>query len=69
MQATADGIVMVDTTPTSRPTVVSDCPENHSAIAFTPDGRTAYATIADNGMVAVIDTATNHAFDTISNVG
>jgi len=60
-------IAVVDTTTNS---VVTTIPTGEPfAIAFTADGRTAYATIADSNTVAVIDTATQRQIDSISNAG
>jgi YVTN family beta-propeller protein len=50
---------VVDTIPTGEP----------FAIAFTADGRAAYATIADDARVAVIDTARHRQIDSINDVG
>jgi YVTN family beta-propeller protein len=58
---------VVDTTTNS---VVNTIPTGEPfGIAFTADGRTAYATIADDDLVAVVDTATQRQVDSILNVG
>lgn len=66
---TLDGIAVIDTNLMGMPIAMIEGVGEPFAIAFTPDGSKAYATIADNGVIAVIDTATNQMFDTISNVG
>jgi len=65
---TNEGIEVVDTTTNMMTDLISSVGEPF-AIAFTPDGKTAYATIPDNGVVAVIDLATNRVLNSLSNVG
>jgi len=62
-----EGIVRVDTTTNLQTGSISL--GEPFAIAFTADGRTAYATLPDSSTVAIIDTATNSVVDSISNVG
>ena len=62
-----EGIVRVDTT-TNQITDSISLGEPF-AIAFTPDGRKAYATLPDTSAVAVIDTATDTVVGSITSVG
>jgi YVTN family beta-propeller protein len=62
-----EGIVRIDTT--TNQTTDSISLDEPFAIAFTPNGRTAYATLPDSSTVAVIDTTTDHVVASISNVG
>jgi DNA-binding beta-propeller fold protein YncE len=64
---TLEGIAVIDTSIMMTTDMIEGVGEPF-AIAFTADGRKAYATIADNGVIVAIDTAT-HQVDTISNVG
>ena len=60
-------LAIVDTTTNS---VVNTIPIGEPfAIAFTADGRTAYAALPDDGTVAVIDTVTQRQVDSIANAG
>jgi YVTN family beta-propeller protein len=62
-----DGIVRVGTTTNDQ---TGSIPLGEPfAIAFTADGRTAYATLPDTSAVAVIDTATDQVVGSVSNVG
>lgn len=61
-----DGILVLDTAIMMPITTIAV--GEPFAIAFTPDGRTAYASIADEGTVAVIDTS-RHAVTTTIPVG
>jgi YVTN family beta-propeller protein len=64
---TLDGIAVIDTATNS--VIKSIAVGEPFAIAFTADGRKAYATIADSQVIAIIDTTTHQAIGSIENVG